>query len=180
MARFVQEYRLQGSPDACFQAVHQFLTREGFEYTVYEQEQVFQKGNGWVLAPTFLKVTFAPDRVRLEAWIKMALMPGVFAGEYPIEGFYGCAAKGTMKNAVKTLDRVLGGPAARIGCDSFLMGVNADMGMQTLPPQYAPQSQYAPQYVPQQAVPQFAVCRYCGAKAAAGTRFCPNCGAQMN
>ena len=196
MARFTQDYTMKGTPDSCFGAISQFMSSKGFEYTEYEGESVFKKGNGWIAAPTFVKVSFFGERARVEAWMKYALLPGVFVGELGMTGFVGCAAKGTMKNAATTIDRIMGGPAARIGCDPFLQDKNLDMGTAAIPQSYAPQpvAQPAPQPVPQpvpqpapQAAPQPAV-RY-SAQFAPQTapqpvpqpavRYCGGCGAQL-
>ena len=75
----------------------------------FEGENVFKKGNGWVTAPQLIKVSYGPDRVRLEGWIKYAALPGVFIGELGWNGFVGCAGKGPMKRAFTDVERMLGG-----------------------------------------------------------------------
>ena len=114
MARHIQDFRLQENPDQSFAAIHQYMLSSGYEYRNYEGEMVFKKGKGWFMAPTFVKVTYGPDRVRLEAWIKYAILPGVYAGELGREGFVGCAAKGPLKKAFDWIAWRLGNPATAL------------------------------------------------------------------
>ena len=112
MARYVRDLPLLEDPNSSFAAIYQYLTQDGFVYETYKGEQVFRKGFGWVSCPTFIKVTYAPNMVRLEAWIKYAVLPGVYAGEMGMEGFVGALAKGTMRRCAAWVEQRLGGGAA--------------------------------------------------------------------
>ena len=109
MPRYIRDFRLQAPPEQSFAAIHQYMTANGFEYTNFEGENVFKKGTGWVTAPQIIKVSYGPDRVRLEGWIKYAVLPGVYAGELGWDGFVGCAGKGPMKKAYAYIEQLLGG-----------------------------------------------------------------------
>ena len=109
MARYVRDLPLMEDPNSSFAAIYQYLTQEGFVYEAYKGEQVFRKGSGWVSCPTFIKVSYAPNMVRLEAWIKYAILPGVYAGEMGMEGFVGSLAKGTMRRCTAWVEQRLGG-----------------------------------------------------------------------
>jgi hypothetical protein len=95
--RFCQDYVLRGTPEDCFAAISQLLTARKFNYTTQDGEQVFQHGTGWVAAPTFVKITFGQGTVRVEIWMRYAILPSVYGAELGMDGFVGCAVKGVMK-----------------------------------------------------------------------------------
>lgn len=107
MARYVNEVQLRCEPLEGFRKVRAYLENEGFQYVTYKGENVFQKGIGFWMAPTFIKVTFGTTSARVEAWIKYALLPGVFLGEMGMEGSLGVAAKGKMKRCVPVIEQML-------------------------------------------------------------------------
>lgn len=107
MARYTKDFPLLEDPNISFTDIYNYLIQEGYDYEERDGENVFRKGNGWVTAPTFVKVAYGPNYVRLESWIKMAILPGVFVGEYGMDGFVGFAGKGNMKKAVKWIEQRL-------------------------------------------------------------------------
>ena len=131
MPRHIQDFRLQEPPEQSFAAIHQYMLSNGFEYLNYEGEMVFKKGKGWFMAPTFLKVSYGPDKVRLEGWIKYAVLPGVYAGEMGRDGFVGCLAKGPMTKSFDWVAWRLGAPMT-----ALCRGVDPEPGK--MPPLYAP------------------------------------------
>lgn len=127
MPRHIREFRLQAPPEQTFGIIHQYMIANGFTYTTFEGEQVFKKGDGWITAPNVVKVTYGPDRVRVEAWLRYAILPGVYGGELAFDGFVGCAVKGTIKKCFAYIEQVLGGEYAAL-CRGF------DGDPKTLPP----------------------------------------------
>lgn len=113
MARYINEIPVCVDATSSFAAVRAYLESQKFEYIQYQGENVFKKGNGWLVAPTFIKLTYFTNRVRLEAWIKMAPLPGVFTGEYGMEGAVGAAAKGAMKRCIPAIEQMLASHAIR-------------------------------------------------------------------
>lgn len=107
MARYINEIKFNGNSNETFVKIHTNLLSQGFEYINYDGENVFKKGQGVLVAPTFLKVSFLNGIARVEAWIKVAILPGVYLGEYGMTGFVGMAAKGTMKKAVSHVETIL-------------------------------------------------------------------------
>ena len=142
MARYVNVFQLQSPSDALFNSIHSYLMTEGYEYTQYKGETVFKKGMGFLTGPTFVKVTFTPVSVCLEAWMKFALLPGVYVSEMDLEGIVGIAVKAPLKARVALIE-------------SMIMQYG---GIPTAPtyyvPQYAPRQPVPPQYAPQQPAPQ--------------------------
>ena len=107
MPRTVKEFDFHYPPEQLFSAMHQYLTSQGYEYRVYKDELLFKKGKGVWTAPRFFKISFAPGQVRLETWIKMVLLPGVYYGESDLEGFVGCAAKIPTKKTLNHLETMV-------------------------------------------------------------------------
>lgn len=108
MARYTVQYQFDGRyTDILFNEIKNYLEYEGFQYVEYKGESVFQKGEGWIVAPTFVKVGFNGNLIQLETWLKYPLLPGVFIGEIGLEGFVGAAVKGTMKRAVATIPTIV-------------------------------------------------------------------------
>lgn len=150
MARYRKDFPLTTSPDAIFQTVYQYLIFEGYEYLQYDHENVFKKGHGLMTGPTFLKLSFSENAVRLEAWMKYALLPGVYVGEIGLTSFIGAAVKGPLKRRVAQIEEILAQYAA------------------------TPAATYEAQATPDQ--PEYFFCTNCGTKLPQGTAFCPNCG----
>lgn len=168
MPRYVNDLQLLYEPNSTFRAIHDYLIREGFEYINFEGEQVFKKGKGWIAAPTLIKVTFGPQTVRVESWMKYAILPGVYAGELGWDGFVGCLAKGTMKRCTRQVEAMLGNQPAQ---PSVAYG-------------YMPMQPHAQPAAPVQSVApvQYAaagVCPGCGSPITPDVRFCATCGRQI-
>lgn len=143
MARYRNEMPLWEDPNSSFADIYYYLTEAGYEYEETDGENVFRKGNGWVSSPTFVKVSYSDTTVLLEAWIKIALLPGVFVGEYGMDGFVGALAKGNMKRAVKWIEARLGGSAQQLQPTvSYQQPMNGAMGYPADAVQAIPQGQY--------------------------------------
>lgn len=108
MARYTVQYQFDGRyTDIVFNEIKNYLEYEGFQYVDYKGEYVFQKGEGWFVAPTFVKVGFSRNLMQLETWLKYSLLPGIFVGEIGLEGFVGAAVKGAMKRAVANIPSIV-------------------------------------------------------------------------
>lgn len=164
MARYINDIRFYGQVDKAFKKIWNDLTNSGFEYIKYDGESVFKKGIGIFTSPTFVKVTFNGGYVRVEAWIKYALLPGVYVGEFGMTGFVGAATKGTMKKAVAEVETII----REVSHESFQSqeeeeetmllnsGVGEDLHM-------------SEQY-----------CTNCGIQLTQGVAFCSNCGIALS
>lgn len=107
MARYIRDFQTTASPQTLHAAVSQYLTAEGYEYLTFDGENVFQKGQGFLASPTFFKFSYFGNSVRMETWMKYAMLPGVFLGELGTDGFVGCAAKGPWKKRIKNVEGIL-------------------------------------------------------------------------
>ena len=163
MARYVKDFVLNADAQTVYSLLGNYLTSEGYEYTTYEGEAVFKKGDGWVSGPTFFKFAFYGNTLRMETWMKYAILPGVFAGEIGLSGFVGCAVKGPWKKRIFNIETIL----ANAGAVPTAAPAVAPVVPAVQPTAPAPQ--------PAQSAPS-AYCSNCGTALPAGSAFCSNCG----
>lgn|GEM_PF-927812 len=159
MPRYISEFQTNVPAQYTFDAFNQYLSMEGYEYTNYKNESVFKKGKGLATGPTFVKLTISDDLiVRIEAWCKFALLPGVYAGEMGLEGAAGMAVKKPLKQRIIYLENMLmqAGAIPLAAQPAFVSGV---MGTQPYRfaqqnPQVDPQMIHQQQYMQQQQMMQ--------------------------
>lgn len=103
MARFVTEIAT-GNPDDMIRFIAEdFFAKEGFVLTSDGGQMVWKKGSGFFTAPQYIQMYFQNGVVHLEAWLKFAILPGVYAGEMGLTGFWGFAVKQQLKGRVDML-----------------------------------------------------------------------------
>ena len=83
-----------------------YLTQQGFR-VVDQNQNIWQKGMGLMLGPQFVRFEAHPGQLRLEAWIKFALLPGVYIGEMGIDGFFAFIPKRNLKARVVEIERLV-------------------------------------------------------------------------
>lgn len=160
MARYISDFTMEQNQQDFFNRAHELLTGMGYSYVTYKGENVFKKGSGWVSAPTFFKISYFGTTVRIEAWLKTALLPGVYCGEHGIDGFYGWAVKDVLKGRVGQLEQLL-----------MSMG-GVPLGNPVYIAQPAPPTVPVQPQAPQNGV----ICPVCGKVLPNGSAFCSNCG----
>ena len=101
MARYVKDLPMVAARTVSFQRVRQYLTGEKFEYKLRDGEQVFQRGKGFWVAPSFIKVTYRGTQIRVEAWVDVA------GGDQDLEGVVAVAAKKPLKKHVAQVEAIL-------------------------------------------------------------------------
>lgn len=107
MARYIKDFQTNINPQTVHSAINQYLQSEGYEYINYDGENVFKKGQGVWANPTFFKFSYVGNLVKMETWMKYAFFPGVYVGELGVDGFVGCAVKGSWKKRIKNLEGIL-------------------------------------------------------------------------
>ena len=113
MSRYVNEVPTSLSPQEIVAIATEYLRGEGFALKQRDGEEVWQKGEGWAVAPQFMKVVPGNGTAHVEAWhAGFALLPGVYFGEMDLTGAYGWAVKAALKPRVAEIERRLGGAAA--------------------------------------------------------------------
>lgn len=191
MARYHNEFQFMADPKPVLQQIHNYLMSEKYEYLDFKGELVYKKGMGVATGPSFVKVMAGNERIVVEAWIKFAALPGVYAGETGIDGVLGAIPKSFLKTRVQYVESLI------VQAGGINLGTVIDMQpMQSYVPQqpynpqpqeqptYNPQPQEQPIYNPQPAQPSQqgaapAFCSQCGNKLAPNAKFCNQCGAKI-
>lgn len=104
MARYIKELPMVDYRENTFPQIQQYLQSQKYEYLYRDGEQVFQKGKGVWVAPSFIKVSYRSNTVKLEAWID------AMGSEQGLDGVVGVAAKKPLKKAVEQVEQILTRP----------------------------------------------------------------------
>lgn len=84
-----------------------YMAQEGFSIIDYKGQRVWKKGSGLATAPQYLSITCTPQEVIVEAFIRFALLPGVYVGEMGITGFFGAVPKSLLSSRVRSVEEYL-------------------------------------------------------------------------
>jgi len=108
MSRYVKDLPTQIPYAEAGQIINDYLLAEGFQYVTEKGEPLWRKGVGALTVPQFLKVLPGDRVVHIEAWLSgIAFLPGVYAGEMGLTGFWGWAMKAALRKRVEELERRL-------------------------------------------------------------------------
>ncbi|MBQ7131301.1 MAG: hypothetical protein IJO29_01905 [Oscillospiraceae bacterium] len=108
MARYIKTIPTNLSFEEFNSIVSGYLTSEGFKQKTLKNENVWQKGAGWLTAPQYVTAVYNGNSITLTAFIKYAIIPGVwYCGESDLSGFVGCVPKQALEAKVTTLERNL-------------------------------------------------------------------------
>jgi hypothetical protein len=84
------------------------MKEKGFEYVTFKGEQVWKKGKGFFTAPKLMKFNFIENnKLQIEAWIKTAILPGIYVGESDLDSNYGFLIKAELKSLIKKIYEML-------------------------------------------------------------------------
>lgn len=136
MGRYIQDYFYNGQIDGVMQSVDSYMQTAGFQPVLFDGENVYKKGNGFLTAPRFFKISYVQGVIRVEAWMKYALLPGVYVGEMDLSGFAGSAVRKPLKDAVAYAESVclsVGAVKAAPGHQAVFGGANPAMQQPTQP-----------------------------------------------
>ena len=103
MSRFKTEIQLNKSEEFVNFITNDFFNKEGFEYKEIKGETAWKYGNGLLTCPQFIKISYQNGTLTIEAWLKFALLPGVYAGEMGLKGFVGAIPKSALKSKIDQL-----------------------------------------------------------------------------
>ena len=101
MARYQTIMPLVDSQENSFEKIKSFLLGKKFKYETLDGQQVFRKGDGFWSAAKFIRVCYAGNYVRLEAWVDAQ------GAEMDLEGPVACAAKKPLEKIVYLLRSIL-------------------------------------------------------------------------
>ncbi|MCL1832151.1 MAG: hypothetical protein FWG45_04470 [Oscillospiraceae bacterium] len=108
MARYVNDFPTNKADEQLMAIASQCLNDMGYKPHNYKGEAgVFKKGDGWLTAPMFIKLSSMSGAVHVEAFTKFAILPGVFMGEYGTDGAFLIVPKRLLKGNVEKLEYAL-------------------------------------------------------------------------
>lgn len=126
MSRFRTQIQLNKPADFVDYIMQDFLGKELFNFRELKGEGVWQLGQGFLSCPQVIKYTYQNGLLTLEAWLRFALLPGVYIGEMGLTGFYGAALKSVLKNKVNNLLYLLNQPLP--------LDMQKDITLENVPP----------------------------------------------
>ena len=107
MARYQNRLPTRRAPEELHHFIANYLASQGFRQ-IDSQENIWQKGTGLMFNPQFIRYECHPGKLVLEAWIKFALLPGVYLGEMGIDGMFLFIPKKLLKTRVVEIERMVG------------------------------------------------------------------------
>ncbi len=105
MSRYINTIRTRESPDDLAREIEEYRREEGFRQ-IDPDRNIWKKGMGLMLGPQYIQFRARPGELTLEAWIKFALLPGVYIGEMGINGFFAFIPKKKLKARVSVIERL--------------------------------------------------------------------------
>ncbi len=114
MGRYVRDEVLNQPEDFVQYMMNDFLTKHGFSYVNFKGQMVFRAGGGWFEMPKFLVWSYQNGVFHMEAWTRILLLPGVYAGENALKGFYGALPKKMYKDDLEQLISLLHQPVGNV------------------------------------------------------------------
>lgn len=105
--RYTTQLSINQPEDFVTLIVNDFFNKEGFKYVNYKNEMVWKKGSGILTAPQYIKIVYQNGTVFLDAWLRFAILPGVFVGEMGLDGFVGVIPKQALKSKIDALMALL-------------------------------------------------------------------------
>ena len=157
MARYVKDYTIKGQPDELLQKIEDYVVSEGYCITEYDGKTVYKKSSGAINAPSYIRIKYENDILRLQVWIKFPILPNVFVGEYDLQGIVGQEIKGPLSQRVKQIENYI--------------------------QEYIEQTEKAAQAQVEEAgevEEEFIFCTNCGAKNKKMFAFCTMCGQKIS
>ena len=98
---FTTEYKC--NPERVQFAIDLFMKENEYERLQYNDEEVFLKGRGWLLARRFIKCTINDDNtVLIEGWVSSG-MGKAASTEEALTGFYAMAPKKILTGEIQEL-----------------------------------------------------------------------------
>ena len=109
MSRYIAEVPASQSFEIVRRQIEEYLRNESFKEIQRGGETVWKKGMGLITGPQFVKFEPAGNVVKLEAWIKFALLPGIYLGEIGIKGVMGAIPKRKLRHRVEEIEKIIRG-----------------------------------------------------------------------
>lgn len=105
MSRYVNRIQTPADPNALTQPITDFMKGQGFSLYNYKGDVLWKKGMGLLLGPQYVLILYGPDYIEIQAFVKMALLPGVYVGEMGLDGMFGVIPKQQLRGRVASLEQ---------------------------------------------------------------------------
>lgn len=107
MARYQNAMQTPGPAEFYASAISQYMFNEGFRLVDYKGFKVWKKGFGLLTAPQYFSIQYRENIIYLEAFLRYAILPGVYVGEMGINGFFGAIPKNLLKSRVNVVENYI-------------------------------------------------------------------------
>lgn len=107
MSRYINQIKVPCDPNMLTKPIADYMQNEGFSLYNYKGTTLWKKGVGILTAPQYLAISYGPDFVQIEAFIKYPLFPGLYVGEMGITGFFGLVPKRLLASRVETIEKYI-------------------------------------------------------------------------
>lgn len=105
MSRYKNTIETDRHPDDLEDDIVHYLKKEGFTL-IDRDENIWKKGMGLLLGPQYIQFDVYKGKLKLQAWIKFAILPWVYVGEMGIDGFFGVIPKKKLKVRVIAIEEM--------------------------------------------------------------------------
>lgn len=85
-------------------AIASYLKTNGFQLA--DAEQNIWKKSSVFANPLFVRCQVQPQSLTVEAWLRFVLLPGVYLGEYDLEGMFLIVQKRQLKKYVEAIEQL--------------------------------------------------------------------------
>jgi len=107
MAKYINSIPFNGNVQVLIQSIANYMASEGFGTINYKGQTIWKKGFGVLQAPQYVAVYFEQNAIRVEAFIKFALFPGVYIGEMGTTGFFGFVPKSILAQRITAVENYI-------------------------------------------------------------------------
>ena len=104
MSRYQNAIQTPGPAEVYSEAIGRYMVGEGFSVVDYKGKKVWKKGIGLATAPQYFSIQYQGNVIYLEAFLRYAILPGVYVGEMGLKGFYGAIPKNLLRTRVGTVE----------------------------------------------------------------------------
>jgi len=107
MARYQNAMQTPGPAEYYAPAINQYMVNEGFNLIDYKGYKVWKKGVGVVTFPQYLSIQYRYNVIYIEAFIRVAVLPGVYGNEMGIDGALFFVPKNLLKGRVDAVQNYI-------------------------------------------------------------------------
>lgn len=172
MAKYFNRFITNLSPEQAGAVIDNFYTVNKFKPYKYMGESWMKLGKGFLAGPQVMRVFVQGNVVTIEAFVRYALLPGVYVGEIELDNsFFLTVPKTALKAKISNLEMQLGfNPAFQY---QQMGGQYTNMQMPNVP-QY--NNYQNTNNLPNDNQVQAKLCPKCGRETKAESAFCMYCG----